>query len=451
MLLVPTLFGIILINFVIVQFAPGGPIEQIISEMTLGSMSTTAGISGGGDFGVDVGSAEGTYGLDPELIADLERQFGFDKPAHERFFNMVGNYLIFDFGTSYFQDRPVLELIIERLPVSISLGLWSLLLIYGISIPLGVLKAVRDGTRFDIWTSTVVFTGFAIPGFLFAIFLIVMFAGGGYLEIFPMRGLVSDNWLDLSWPDRIFDYLWHMALPITALTIGGFATLTMLTKNSFLEELGKQFVLTARAKGLNERRVLETATSAVGAHGLADLLFLHDPDQTLADRRRIVSPQHEIDTGDNEPLKAALSICKQNLMAGNLANLALAIERTHGPHEVCDLAEMPASVHADRTADGPGNAGHTLDTGKTTFHAAPRKPHQIDTRADLYFAMIPHHLFETRRIEPHHDAVDAVIADQHVRPAAEHFDRCLCLPCTPHHTDKFLRIFRVEQVAHAPA
>ena len=256
MLLVPTLFGIILINFVIVQFAPGGPIEQIISQMTLGSMSTTAGISGGGDFGVDVGSAEGTYGLDPALIADLERQFGFDKPAHERFFTMLKNYMVFDFGTSYFQDRPVLELIIERLPVSISLGLWSRLLIYGISIPLGVAKDVRDGTRFDVWTSTVVFTGFAIPGFLFAIFLIVMFAGGGYLEIFPMRGLVSDNWADLSWPDRITDYLWHMALPVTALTIGGFATLTMLTKNSFLEELGKQFVLTARSKGLNERRVL---------------------------------------------------------------------------------------------------------------------------------------------------------------------------------------------------
>ena len=256
MLLVPTLFGIILINFVIVQFAPGGPIEQIISQMTLGNMSTTAGISGGGDFGVDVSSAEGTYGLDPALIADLERQFGFDKPPHERFFTMLKNYIVFDFGTSYFQDRPVLELIIERLPVSISLGLWSLLLIYGISIPLGVAKAVRDGTRFDVWTSTVVFTGFAIPGFLFAIFLIVMFAGGGYLEIFPMRGLVSDNWVDLSWPDRIADYLWHMALPVTALTIGGFATLTMLTKNSFLEELGKQFVLTARSKGLNERRVL---------------------------------------------------------------------------------------------------------------------------------------------------------------------------------------------------
>ncbi len=256
MLLVPTLFGIILINFVIVQFAPGGPIEQIISQMTLGNMSTTAGISGGGDFGVDVSSAEGTYGLDPALIADLERQFGFDKPPHERFFTMLRNYMVFDFGTSYFQDRPVLELIIERLPVSISLGLWSLLLIYGISIPLGVAKAVRDGTRFDVWTSTVVFTGFAIPGFLFAIFLIVMFAGGGYLEIFPMRGLVSDNWVDLSWPDRIADYLWHMALPVTALTIGGFATLTMLTKNSFLEELGKQFVLTARSKGLNERRVL---------------------------------------------------------------------------------------------------------------------------------------------------------------------------------------------------
>jgi len=261
MLLIPTLLGIIAINFIVVQFAPGGPVEQIIAQVTTGTTSTTAAVSGGGDAGIqgDVtsGSTElGSYGLDPALIADLQRQFGFDKPAHERFFDMIVNYLQFDFGTSFFQDRPVLELILERMPVSISLGLWSLLLIYGISIPLGVAKAVRDGTRFDIWTSSVIFVGYAIPGFLFAVVLIVVFAGGNYLDIFPLRGLVSQDWRSLSWPDRILDYFWHLALPITALSIGGFATLTMLTKNSFLEEINKQFVITARAKGLKQNRVL---------------------------------------------------------------------------------------------------------------------------------------------------------------------------------------------------
>ncbi len=259
-LIVPTIFGIILINFVIVQFAPGGPIEQIIASVTAGQMSATARISGGGDTGAlqstAMESTAASYGLDPELLKDLERQFGFDRPAHERFLTMVWNYIRFEFGTSYFQDRPVVDLVIERLPVSISLGLWSLLLIYGISIPLGIAKAVRDGSRFDIWTSTVIFVGYAVPGFLFAILLIVVFAGGNYLDIFPLRGLVSDNWDDLSWPDRIGDYFWHLTLPIASLTIGGFATLTMLTKNSFLEEIGKQFVLTARAKGLAENRVL---------------------------------------------------------------------------------------------------------------------------------------------------------------------------------------------------
>ena len=199
LLVVPTLFGIILINFVIVQFAPGGPIDQIVAAVTAGPMSSTTSISGGGgDSGsgkvaVDTGQSPSTYGLDPALIADLERQFGFDKPAHERFLTMVWNYLQFDFGESYFQDRPVLELVMERLPVSISLGLWSLVAIYGISIPLGVAKAVRDGSRFDVWTSTVIFVGYAIPGFLFAILLIVLFAGGNYLDLFPLRGLVSDN------------------------------------------------------------------------------------------------------------------------------------------------------------------------------------------------------------------------------------------------------------------
>ena len=262
LLIFPTLFGIILINFVIVQFAPGGPIEQIIAKATMGQMSTTSAISGGGDAGMSSqqmevsGQNQATYGLDPELIADLEKQFGFDKPVHERFFGMVVNYLQLDFGDSYFQDRPVIELVVERMPVSISLGLWSLLIIYGISIPLGVAKAVRDGTAVDIWTSTVIFIGYAIPGFILAILLIVVFAGGNYFDVFPLRGLVSENFDELSWWGQVKDYFWHLALPIASLTVSGFATLTMLTKNSFLEEISKQFVLTARAKGLTEKRVL---------------------------------------------------------------------------------------------------------------------------------------------------------------------------------------------------
>ena len=262
-LILPTLFGIILINFVIVQFAPGGPVEQIIAQVTTGNVSSTSGISGGGDSGVmdtsvDTGASSdlGSYGLDPELIKDLERQFGFDKPAHVRFAEMVWNYIRLDFGTSFFQDRPVIELIAERMPISISLGLWSVLLIYGISIPLGVAKAVRDGSRFDLWTSSLIFVGYAIPGFLFAVMLIVVFAGGNYFDLFPLRGLTSENFDELSLFGQIKDYFWHLALPIAALTIGGFATLTMLTKNSFMEEINKQFVLTARAKGLTEKRVL---------------------------------------------------------------------------------------------------------------------------------------------------------------------------------------------------
>ncbi|MBC81336.1 MAG: microcin ABC transporter permease [Gammaproteobacteria bacterium] len=261
LLILPTLLGIILINFIVVQFAPGGPVEQIIAQATTGTASTTAGISGGGDSGIATKAGSGgdtlaSYGLDPELVADLERQFGFDKPAHERFFIMIVNYLQLDFGVSYFQDRPVIELIVERMPVSISLGLWSLLIIYSISIPLGVAKAVRDGSRFDIWTSSIIFVGYAIPGFLFAILLIVLFAGGNYFDLFPLRGLVSDNWDQLGLVDKVLDYFWHLALPVSALTIGGFATLTMLTKNSFLEEISKQFVLTARAKGATEKRLL---------------------------------------------------------------------------------------------------------------------------------------------------------------------------------------------------
>ena len=266
MLIVPTLFGILLLTFVIAQFAPGGPIEQIIAKATMGTVSTTSNFSGGGgDAGVSsqamdqtlAGSENlGTYGLDPEMLADLEKQFGFDKPVHVRFFTMVWNYVRFDFGDSYFQDRPVIELVVERMPVSISLGLWSLLIIYGISLPLGVAKAVRDGTAFDFWTSTVIFVGYAIPGFILAILLIILFAGGNYLDIFPLRGLTSENFNELSFFGKIADYFWHLAMPLTALTVGGFATLSMLTKNSFLEEISKQFVLTARAKGLTERRVL---------------------------------------------------------------------------------------------------------------------------------------------------------------------------------------------------
>ena len=256
LLIVPTLIGVMVINFIVVQFAPGGPVEQALAEAAGFGSSSTASVSSaamgpGGESGYT-----GSSGMDPALVARLEKQFGFDKPAHERFFMMIWNYARLDFGTSYFQDRPVIDLVAERLPVSISLGLWSLLMIYSISIPLGIAKAVGDGQRFDVWTSGVVFTAYAVPGFLFAILLIVVFAGGSYFDWFPLRGLTSDNFDDLSVFGKIRDYFWHLALPLTALTIGGFATLTMLTKNSFLEELNKQFVLTARAKGVTERRVL---------------------------------------------------------------------------------------------------------------------------------------------------------------------------------------------------
>ena len=263
LLMIPTLFGIMLINFMIVQFAPGGPIDLIIEQMMSGTSGAlqTRGAGAAMDVGttatVDTGLRDAaSRGLDPDLIAELERQFGFDKPLHERFLSMIGGYLNLDFGESFYQDRPVIDLIVERLPVSISLGLWSMLLIYLISIPMGVRKAVKDGTRFDAWTSAVIFVGYAVPSFLFAVFLIIMFAGGSYFDWFPLRGLTSDNFAELSPLEQIGDYFWHLALPITSLTIGGFATLTMLTKNSFLEEISKQFVLTARAKGLTERRVL---------------------------------------------------------------------------------------------------------------------------------------------------------------------------------------------------
>ena len=256
-LIIPTLFGIMVINFVIVQFAPGGPVEQAIIQASGMSMSATASVSSAGSMGPSTESGyTGSEGLDPEFVARLEEAFGFDKPPHERFLLMLGNYIRLDFGESYFQDKAVFDLVVERLPVSVSLGLWALLLIYSISIPLGMAKAVRDGSPFDVWSSAAVFVAYAIPGFLFAIMLIVFFAGGTYLDWFPMRDLFSENFDGLSPLAKVRDYFWHLALPLTALTIGGFATLTMLTKNSFLEEINKQFVLTARAKGLTERRVL---------------------------------------------------------------------------------------------------------------------------------------------------------------------------------------------------
>ncbi|WP_022729450.1 microcin C ABC transporter permease YejB [Fodinicurvata sediminis] len=261
-LIVPTLLGIMLINFLVLQFVPGGPIEQVISQVTGTGGGTEAAIErasrSGGEDVISSSRSEryGAQGLDPEFIKELEQQFGFDKPAHERFIMMIGNYLVFDFGESFFRNADVAELVIDKMPVSISLGVWTMLITYFVSIPLGIAKAVRDGEAFDIWTSGIVIVGYAIPNFLFAILLLVLFAGGSYLDWFPLRGLVSDNWEDLSWPMQIVDYFWHLALPVLAMVISGFAGLTMLTKNSFLENIHQQYVLTARAKGLTERRVL---------------------------------------------------------------------------------------------------------------------------------------------------------------------------------------------------
>jgi len=265
-LMVPTLFGVMLISFAIVQFAPGGPIDKVIAQIRGTDVGATARISGGtdtGDFssGAAASSSSGSVyrgaqGLDPEFIADLEKQFGFDKPPVERFFLMLGNYLTFDFGESYFRDRSVLELIAEKMPVSISLGLWMTLISYGISIPLGIRKAVRDGSAFDVWTSGVIIVAYAIPGFLFAVLLIILFAGGSFWNIFPLSGLTSENFSELPWYGKILDYFWHLVLPLTAMSLSAFATTTLLTKNSFLEEIRKQYVMTARMKGLSEREVL---------------------------------------------------------------------------------------------------------------------------------------------------------------------------------------------------
>ncbi|MEJ1994564.1 MAG: microcin C ABC transporter permease YejB [Limibacillus sp.] len=268
-LIVPTLFGIMVINFVVIQAAPGGPVEQLIGQLTgegqsIVQRATQSATGELGEGGAGGGSSQeggesayrGAQGLEPEFIAQLEKQFGFDRPPHERFFLMIGNYLTFDFGESFFRDQTVVDLVIDKLPVSISLGLWSTLLMYLVSIPLGIAKAVRDGTRFDVWTSGLIIVGYAIPSFLFAVLLIILFAGGSYLDWFPLRGLTSPDWETLSWPARIVDYFWHLVLPITAMVVGSFATMTMLTKNSFMDQIGQQYVITAKAKGLTQNRVL---------------------------------------------------------------------------------------------------------------------------------------------------------------------------------------------------
>jgi microcin C transport system permease protein len=253
LLIAPTLFGIIAINFAVVQFAPGGPVEQILAELKgQGGLGTRLG-SGGSDF---TGGYRGASGLDPAILADIKAAFGFDKPATTRFAEMLWGYLRFDFGQSFFRGGSVVEIMAQKMPVSISLGLWSTLLIYLVSIPLGIAKAVRHGSRFDLATSAAILVGYAIPGFLFAIMLVVLFAGGSFLRLFPLGGLTSEGAADWSWHARALDYAWHMALPTLAMVVGGFASLTMLTKNSFLEEIGKHYTVTARAKGASEARVL---------------------------------------------------------------------------------------------------------------------------------------------------------------------------------------------------
>lgn len=266
-LIIPTLFGILTVNFIIIQAAPGGPVEKAIAQIKGNEVSVTQRFSSSG--GEQTSSAQmsiqqnfndskyrGSQGIDPDLIEELEKQYGFDKPPIERFLKMIKDYIFFDFGNSFYKDSSVIDLIKEKLPVSISLGLWTTIIIYLISIPLGIKKAIKDGTKFDLYTSSLIIIGYAIPGFLFAIFLIVLFAGGSYLDIFPLRGLVSDNWNEFNTLHKILDYFWHLALPILAMVIGGFASLTMLTKNAFLDEINKQYVVTARAKGVTEKKIL---------------------------------------------------------------------------------------------------------------------------------------------------------------------------------------------------
>jgi microcin C transport system permease protein len=267
--MIPTLLGIMLVSFAVVQFAPGGPVERVIAQISGSDTGATSRISGsqGGDFGSRAqgqmgagGEANSKYrgaqGLDPEFIKRLEKQFGFDKPAWQRFGLMIWNFSTFDFGKSYFRDTSVIQLIKEKLPVSMSLGIWMTLMTYLISIPLGIRKAVSDGSPFDTWTSSLIIIGYAIPGFLFAILLIILFAGGSFWDFFPLRGLTSDNWAALPWYGKIIDYFWHLVLPITSMALAAFATMTLLTKNSFLDEIRKQYVLTARAKGCTSGQVL---------------------------------------------------------------------------------------------------------------------------------------------------------------------------------------------------
>lgn len=269
LLMIPTILGIMLLSFTVIQFAPGGPVEQVIAQLTGQGGDGTDRISGSGsDFnnsqseqnsvsgGGGSSKYRGAQGLDEEFIKKLEEQFGFDKPAHVRFGKLIWDYIRFDFGESYFRSISVFDLILEKMPVSISLGLWITLISYGISIPMGIRKAVNDGSRFDVWTRAVITVAYAVPGFLFGILLIILFAGGSFYDWFPLRGLVSENFDELNWYQKIIDYFWHLALPLTALVLSAFATTTLLTKNSFLDEIKKQYVVTARAKGLGERRIL---------------------------------------------------------------------------------------------------------------------------------------------------------------------------------------------------
>jgi microcin C transport system permease protein len=268
LLFFPTLLGVMVVNFLIIQAAPGGPVEQTIAQIQGHSVDATARVGGdqsenlsssqsrGGDRSGGSTKYRGAQGLDPQLIEELERMYGFDKPAHERFLKMVWSYLRFDFGESFYRDQTVMDMVLDKMPVSISLGLWTTLLVYLISIPLGVAKAVRDGSKLDVWTSGVIVVGNAVPGFMFAILLIVLFSGGSYFDWFPLRGLTSSEWDSMGVFHKVIDYFWHLALPIASMVIGGFAGLTLLTKNSFLDEINKQYVMTARAKGLGERRVL---------------------------------------------------------------------------------------------------------------------------------------------------------------------------------------------------
>ena len=267
LLIFPTLFGIMLINFAVIQIVPGGPVEQMIAQMTGTAVESTARFSGGGEgelnssfdaSSFDDGDSKyrGAQGLDPDIIKEIEVMYGMDKPAHERFFKMLKSYIFFDFGESFFRDQKVTSLVLDKMPVSISLGLWTTLLVYLISIPLGIRKAIKDGSRFDIISSSIVTIGYAIPNFLFAVILIVFFAGGRFYDIFPLRGLVSENFEELTLLAQIKDYFWHLTLPLLAMIVSGFAGLTFLTKNSFIDQINQQYVMTARAKGLSERKVL---------------------------------------------------------------------------------------------------------------------------------------------------------------------------------------------------